>query len=128
MSKLQFYRAQINTLNTMLDRRGGTLVFPTHSQAVAFRQKCYKFRKYFQSLQPNSQIPYDDLEIKLPRKGEPNDNILTFSILPRTPLAQAYDLQGNPIAIEDTAQIGGTIAKAPDPGFDLDFDLDLDEE
>jgi hypothetical protein len=42
---------------------------------------------------------YDDLELSIPKKGEPNDNILTIKIRPRFVYAK-IDEKGNPVIVE----------------------------
>ena len=121
-SPLHRFRAEQNTLNAVLRNGGGRYTATSASEAQTFRRRCYAFiSAYRETAGPGN--PYDTLELQLPRKGSPDDNILTIRILSTLPTGKLTGLTGEPLPVYDE---GATTSLAPpSPAFPELEDLDL---
>src|SRR5262245_18666796 len=83
--------------------------FNSHAEAVKFRHRCNHYRKIDREamtdigLDPSDPrwgtSPYDGLELSLPKRGTPGDNILTIRVYQKIAYVE-LDMDGNPVKKE----------------------------
>ena len=113
------FRAQQTVLAAAIANNGAEYVAASHSAAHKFRAGFYQLRKLLRRKSPNGTSPYDNVQFSLPRKGEPDDNIITITILKDLPAGTLRDLSGRELPLTPDAPI----AEAPSAGADPDLAL-----
>ncbi len=106
MSKALTYKAEYNTLTAIINRNGGRYIASSYKEAATFRKRCYQL---IAELRKSGPTPFDDIEMTLPSKGKPLDNIITFRIRAAMPPGQLTDLDGNPLAVSDNMSTTGLV-------------------
>ena len=122
-SKLHIFRAEQNTLNAVLRNNGGRYTAADAAAAQTFRRKCYSFINVWTE-QAGSPTPYEQLEIALPAKGQPTDNLSTVRIRAALPPGKRESFDGR--VIPGVHEIGATqpVVQIPEDQTSLDIDLD----
>ena len=122
------YRAQQAVLAAVIANSGGRYVAATHSAARNFRQLCYDLRTAIRKKNEHGTSPYDNIQFTLPKRGEPDDNVLTIHVLQDLPQGMLETLDGKPIPLVPTNATRAQPAPAAEPLEDLDLsDLFTDE-
>lgn len=110
-------------LDAALNHRGGRYRLNSYGEAVHWRQRAYRFRQLLrQQKLEASLIPgfdpgtqYDKLTLFIPKKGEPDDNIVKIGFIePRGTFEPNETTASAPV---------GEISSAPEITLDLDTEI-----
>ena len=103
MAHISTYRIEQRVLAKFLEEGGGRYVALTHGAALSFRRRCYDLRNILRKRNDErngeATSPYDDMQFHIPRKGEPDDNVLTVTLHTSLPKGSFETLDGTPMII-----------------------------
>jgi hypothetical protein len=123
---LALYEDVRSVLDVALNHRGGRYICDTYGAAVHWKHRAYAFRSLLRKQKMEASFvpgfdpgtPYDKLILRVPKKGDPDDHIVTIAYAePRGTFEPNIAVAAEPIA--------PILVSAP--ALDLDLDLEIAE-
>jgi hypothetical protein len=122
---LALYEDVRSVLDVALNHRGGRYICDSYGAAMHWKHRAYSFRSILRKQKMEASFvpgfdpgtPYDKLILRVPKKGEPDDNVVTIAYAEPRGTFEPNEPNAEPIAPVVVAA----------PALDLDLDLEIAE-